>query len=157
MTLINENIPMSDHNCSTRIEILTLVVLTANCINEFAVPSLNITYYLVSPICSFTAYVFLTIFLICGAKGKFPSHFLKIYGLLACIILHCSLSTTVFRELADMNIPEQYSLKFVLLGLLPIFIAALLLGDLVISLFAIKTQQLGPVLPMPEEPPITII
>lgn len=128
--------------CSIKIRFLTIVLNTANLINEVSSPPLGITHSLIAPVTIFTTYIFLSIFVFGAIRNKYASRFLQMYGLVACCTLQISLSIAVFNGFKLVRKTRRAPL--VLSGLLPIISICLLLSDLVMTALYNRNRTLVP-------------
>jgi hypothetical protein len=135
---------MSVERCSLKLRFFTLVVNTADLINERATPTLGISHAIISPVAIFTTYIFIGILVVGAMRQQFASYFLEIYAIISCCALHTYLSIVVFSKLAA-NADEKHSALF-LNGVLPMLIIFILLADLIVILFSNRNIGL-PVLP----------
>lgn len=130
---------------SAKLRIFTLVITTANLINERTTRSLGMTHSILAPIALFTTFIFIGVMLICAARKKYASLFLQVYALISCSCLHTYLSIVVFKELRA-NPTHDRQAAMVLNGVLPMLIIFTLLADLIVTLFSSRNTG-QPVLP----------
>lgn len=134
---------MNTERCSLKLRVFTLVVNTADFINERATPTLGMSHALIAPIAIFTTYIFLGIFVIGGLKQQHASWFLQIYALLVCSSIEISLSFTVFKHLKTVESYKKNA-AMILNGILPMIIAIILFGDLIAVTFSVRPVILPP-------------
>lgn len=138
----------AENQCSPKLRVLALVVITANVINERATPSLGISHAIVCPLAIFTAIFFYGIMLLGSFRESYASYFLEIYALIAISITHIILSIVVFQELGRITTADQnYTPPHVLNGVLPMFVILITLGDLIVVCF---THRVPPTPELPE-------
>lgn len=130
---------MGEDNCSLRLRFLTIVITTADMINERATPTLSISQALIAPVAIFTTFVLLGVFIIGELKQKNPSHFMEIFGLVSCTSIQSYLSITVFQDMTNSTDPSQ-SGSLILNGILPMLTLIPLLADLVVTIFSGREQ-----------------
>ncbi|KAG7307795.1 hypothetical protein JYU34_006390 [Plutella xylostella] len=127
---------MTAEGCQLRLKILTLVVNTADLINERTSPALSVTHAIMAPSAIITTYIFIGTFVICGARYQHPTIILQVYAFICCAILHSSLSITVFQNLKDSDVNSvAHTVAHILNGMLPIFISVLLIAEVIMIFF----------------------
>lgn len=115
-----------------KLRFLTLVVVTANFINERATSPLNYTHSLIAPTALFTSVIFLSTMIIGDLRGCRTSKFLQCYALVMAAFIYTCLVLLVFKLLTRKKLSTSAE---VLNGLLPMFVVLLLLLDLVKLMF----------------------
>ncbi|VVC96723.1 unnamed protein product [Leptidea sinapis] len=133
-------ISMSVADGSFKIKVLTLVVNTANLINERATPNMGMAHALIAPVAIMLTYFVLTVFVMGAIKKKTPSLFLQIYGQVMCCLVQIYLSLTVFIELKSVS--EKHP-ALALNGVLPMINSVLMIVDLTVIIFSNRTA-IGP-------------
>lgn len=125
---------MNSKGCSIKVRFFTIVLNTANLINETTTPNLGMSHSLIAPVTIFSTYMFLSVFIVGALRKRYASYFLQIYGVTTCFLLQIMLSISVFNGLRTAIRPKQA--PFVLNGLLPMITICLLVADLAITILS---------------------
>ncbi|KAJ2951954.1 hypothetical protein O0L34_g4213 [Tuta absoluta] len=126
--------------CLIRLRILTLVVNTANIINDRMTHSLGRLHALLAPVTFFIVCIFMTCFIVGACYRSYGSQFLQAYALLICGFMECVLAYTVFSQLMTCKMELHITLPMVLNGVLPVINALLMGSDVVVMLLSSREQ-----------------
>lgn len=137
---------MSIESCSLKLRILTLVITTADLINERATRTMSISHALAAPVTIFTTYVFIGGFVIATLRNCTSSKFLQIYALVACMSMQACLSIVVFTDLKINNIVTNNA-ALILNGVLPMLVILPILADLILIMFQNREQIIQHTIP----------
>lgn len=135
--------PQTATETTLKLRFLTLVVIIAELINERTTYSIDRTHILVAPIAICTSLIFLGTLFVGEIKGLHSSWFLNCYALVTSAVLQIVLAIVVFVKLKNLKILPHTAQ--VLNGLLPMFAVLLILYDLTLFMFTIRSQPTIPV------------